>query len=110
MFMLERYYELTRQANELDKAAKCNEHLMDELEGIWYKLTTEEKTKAGEYIAKLANEWSPEDKYNEACGVIENIKSLIAGSPNDITPLKSRLEGLAWWEKRRDEAKALMGQ
>lgn len=102
--ILQTYKELIRQYDALERSNQDNEHILDQLDSMWYKLTDEEKKEVTEFSIYLHQQWPPEKLYEEACEVVRSIQSTIPASPNDITPLSVRLKQLAYWENKKDEA------
>jgi len=105
---LEQYKDLFRQYDNLQRLKREDDVLGEQMEDLWWKLTEEEKDEVRKLSCELHEAWSPQERYEEALEVIENIKWMIPAGPNDRTPFEARLAQRAHWEERRDLAKSQM--
>lgn len=104
---LEIYKRLALQADSLDRQMKYDEMevLHEQMDVLYDEMSEEERGEAKSYSIELYNAWTPEEHYKEALRVIEEFPK---PSPNDKTTPEARAAQLAYWTRRRDEAKVKM--
>ncbi len=95
---MDRYCELLVKLDKLQRQQKDDspegDRIFDEMEVAWEELDAEGRKRAREYSAQLKEEWSPKEKYVDATETLKR--------------LHPSWEISRVWEKRRDEAWAMM--